>query len=46
MSSYTLDPRRKKKERPVTEQDCMRKFYEPIENKQKILNKWLKKPER
>jgi hypothetical protein len=46
MSTYRLDNRKKSKERPITEQDCMIKFYEPFENKQKILKKWLMKPER
>lgn len=46
MSSYRLDQRKTIKGRPVSEQESMIKFYEPIENKQKILNKWLKKPER
>jgi len=41
-----LDNRLKKKDLLVSEQDCMRKFYEPINNKQRILNKWLKKPKR
>ena len=46
MSSSRLDHKRKIKIRPVTEYECMIKFYEPIDDKQKVLKKWLKKPER
>jgi hypothetical protein len=42
----SLEYRRRKKKRPITEHECMIKFYEPIANKQRIMNKWLKKPER
>jgi hypothetical protein len=46
MSSYRLDHKRNIKGRPVTEHECMIKFYEPIDDKQKVLKKWLRKPER
>ena len=42
----SLDDKRRMKVEPVTEQECMNKFYEPINNKQRVLNKWLKKPEK
>ena len=37
---------RKKNKRPISEEDCMLKFYEPVDKKQKVLNKWLRPPER
>ena len=37
---------RKKKKVPLCEEDSMRRFYEPINNKQRVLNKWLKPPEK
>ena len=46
MSSYDIESRRKKKERPHTEYECMLKFYEPIKNQDQVLKNWLKKPER
>jgi hypothetical protein len=45
MSGYSSLYLRKNK-RPISEEDCMIKFYEPVDKKQKVLNKWLKPPER
>ena len=42
----SLEYKRRRKKQPITEQECMIKFYESIDNKQRIMNKWLKKPER
>jgi hypothetical protein len=36
----------KKTKYPISEQECMTKYYSPIDNKQRVLNKWLKEPER
>ena len=41
-----LEYERKKKKQPITEHECMVKFYEPVDSKEQIMNKWLKKPER
>ena len=35
-----------KKKRPLCEEESMMKFYEPINSNEKILNKYLKKPEK
>lgn len=38
---------KKKKEVPLSEEDSMRQFYEPIKTqKHRVLTKWLKAPER
>jgi hypothetical protein len=37
---------RKKKAVPLSEEESMKRFYEPIDHKQRVLNKWLKAPER
>ncbi len=36
----------KYKDQCVTEQECMSKFYKPINSKKRIMNKWLKPPKR
>ena len=36
----------KKREKRLAELETMRKFYEPLDHKQRVLNKWLKKPRR
>jgi hypothetical protein len=46
MSQESIGNKRKKKIIPISEQDCMMRFYEPISKKQNILEKWRKKPER
>jgi hypothetical protein len=36
----------KQRKYPISEHECMIKFYSPIEHKQRVLKKWLKPPER
>ena len=44
---YESQLQSRKKDRPLrNEEESMRKFYEPIESKQQILNRWLRQPQR
>lgn len=46
MSYRYFQEQRTKKKRPECEEESMMKFYEPLNSKEKILNKYLKQPER
>ena len=46
MSYRDSEYQRMKKKRLLCEEESMLKFYEPINRKEKILNKYLKPPEK